>query len=204
MFKVNGFPLLADEFTVLETLRTDLERCDVHLFKDLKVVGNNIQCTCPVHNNGQERRPSCGISIVDQGEIPAGTVHCFTCGYTASLEEMISHCFGYNDFGSYGKQWLTRNFLSISVEERKPLELELERHKEQKSAKYITEEELETYRFYHPYMYKRKLTDEVIEKFDVGYDKAFKLGKNTIRCITFPVRDILGNVLFIARRCIDY
>ena len=42
-------------------------------------------------------------------------------------------------------------------------------------------------------MYKRGLTDEVIELFDIGYDK-------DTDCITFPVRDITGNTLFIARR----
>ena len=44
-------------------------------------------------------------------------------------------------------------------------------------------------------MYERKLTDEIIELFDIGYDK------NT-QCITFPVRDIDGHTLFIARRSV--
>ena len=45
-------------------------------------------------------------------------------------------------------------------------------------------------------MYKRGLTDEVIELFDIGYDADSK-------CITFPIRDISGNVLFIARRSVQ-
>jgi len=44
-------------------------------------------------------------------------------------------------------------------------------------------------------MYKRGLTDEVIELFDIGYDKHSD-------CITFPVRDVSGNTLFIARRSV--
>ena len=44
-------------------------------------------------------------------------------------------------------------------------------------------------------MYKRKLTDEIIDLFDIGYDK------NT-ECITFPNRDINGNCLFVARRSV--
>ena len=45
-------------------------------------------------------------------------------------------------------------------------------------------------------MYKRKMTNEVIEIFDVGYD-------STTQSITFPVRDINGNCLFIARRSVN-
>ena len=58
-------------------------------------------------------------------------------------------------------------------------------------------------------MYKRRLTDEVIEQFDVGYDNHFELKdkfgkvKSVLRCLTFPVRDINGNTLFIARRSVD-
>ena len=44
-------------------------------------------------------------------------------------------------------------------------------------------------------MYKRGLTDEVIELFDIGYD-------SNSSCITFPVRDISGNTLFVARRSV--
>ena len=73
----------------------------------------------------------------------------------------------------------------------------------------FSEEELDSYRYFHPYMYKRKLTDEIIELFDVGYDKDFVLKSKTtgnemhLQCITFPVRDITGKTLFIARRCVN-
>ena len=45
-------------------------------------------------------------------------------------------------------------------------------------------------------MYERKLTDEIIELFDIGYDKDTK-------CITFPNRDLNGNCLFVARRSVQ-
>ena len=44
-------------------------------------------------------------------------------------------------------------------------------------------------------MYKRKLTDEVIEMFDVGWD-------SKTDCITFPNLDKDGNCLFVARRSV--
>lgn len=57
----------------------------------------------------------------------------------------------------------------------------------------ITEEELDKYRYIHPYMYERGLTDEIIERFDIGYDRERKE-------ITFPVRDIEGRCVFVAGR----
>lgn len=204
MFKVNGFPLLADDLDVLNELKNQLEANGIQRFAEFKLGTDNIQFNCPIHNNGQERKPSCGILTKDKEGMPAGTVHCFTCGYTATLSEMISHCFGRDDLGVFGNEWLTKNFISVSVENRKALQLNLSRHKTINENNFVSEEELDSYRYYHDYMYKRKLTDEIIERFDVGYDKAFKLGDKILKCVTFPVRDTDGNTLFIARRCVDF
>ena len=123
---------------------------------------------------------------------------------------MISHCFGKDDNGAFGKEWLIKNFLTISIDSRKPIELNLDRGKNKDvPQQFISEDELDSYRYYHEYMYKRKLTDDIIELFDVGYDKHFELkdkeGKtrSVLRCVTFPVRDVNGNTLFIARRSVD-
>lgn len=214
MFYINNVPILAEELTVLQELKDQLAANGVYLFKEFKKGRNNIQTCCPIHNDGQEAKPSCGISTVPQKTadriLPPGTVHCFTCGYTATLEEMISNCFGKDDFGYYGKMWLTKNFLTVSVESRKEIELDVSRSAPKKSKTiYVSEEELDKYRYTHPYMYKRKLTDELIERFDIGYDKRYVLETKPgvfarpLKCITFPVRDITGNTLFIARRSVD-
>lgn len=127
-------------------------------------------------------------------KIPAGTVHCFTCGYTATLPEMISYIYGYDDSGAYGTKWLIKNFLSIDIEDRKPLDLKLSRNSNHSEQQYVPEKQLDRYRYYHDYMFKRGLTEELIEKYDIGYDPKFKLKKNenTFPCITFPVRDMQG------------
>ena len=54
-------------------------------------------------------------------------------------------------------------------------------------------------------MYQRKLTDAIIEKYDVGYDAHhIPPGRSKeLPCVTFPVRDIKGNTLFICRRSIE-
>lgn len=209
MFYVNKNPILAGELEVLNELKTQLALNGIQRFAEFKPGPRNIQFNCPIHAGGQERKPSCGILTVNKEEAPAGTVHCFTCGYTATLEQMISHCFGKDDDGTFGREWLIKNFLTISIENRKDIILDLQRGNNKITNNYITEEELDSYRYYHPYMYKRRLTDEVIEQFDVGYDKHFELKdkfgkvKSVLRCLTFPVRDINGNTLFIARRSVD-
>lgn len=203
MFSVNNNPILADDLEVLTELKTQLEANGIYRFATFKVGPNNIQFNCPIHNEGQERKPSCGISTSNKEGVPAGTVHCFACGYTNNLEGMISHCFGRDDNGVFGREWLIKNFLTISVESRKDLNLDFSRTSISKNQKYVEESELDSYRFYHPYMFKRKLTEEVIDKFDIGYDNHFELNGKVLRCITFPVRDELGNVLFIGRRSID-
>ena len=123
---------------------------------------------------------------------------------------MISYVFGYEDSGKFGANWLRKNFVTIEYEERPDIDIDLDRDKKvsKQETKYIDEDELDSYRFTHPYAYERKLTDDIIEQFDVGYDDNFLLtdknGKDHIlRCLTFPVRDETGNTLFIARRSVD-
>jgi hypothetical protein len=117
------------------------------------------------------------------------------------LQEVISFCFGRTDdiIGTFGWNWLLKNFLVISFEERKDVDLDYSRNGNSVYGNvdrdYVSEEELSKYRYYHNYMWQRKMTPEVVEIFDIGYDGA-------TQCITFPVRDIKGNCLFVARRSV--
>lgn len=192
---INNVPFGADLGDVLTELQEQLHLNQIPLLNSIKDTPNNIQVSCPYHKGGQERKPSMGIKKSD------GTCHCFTCGKVATLQEMISFCFGHTDdmIGAFGWNWLLKNFITISAEEREDVELDFDRSRgigRASSTLYITQEELDSYRYYHPYMYKRKLTDEIIELFDIGYDK-------TTQCITFPIRDVVGNTLFIARRSVN-
>lgn len=192
MFNVKGAPIIADELEVLYKLRDDCLLAGMDLFHRFRQSGSdNIMTTCPFHKGGKERKPSFGISKVD------GVCHCFACGWTGSLTEMISTVFGYDDNGSYGEKWLSRNFLSLGVEMRKPLNLQLSRgvSRRQQRVPGFTEEELDSYRYIHPYMYERGLTDEIIEEFDIGYDARSS-------AITFPCYYADGFPAFIARRSV--
>lgn len=194
---------------ILTELVSQLRANNISLIAKQRDSGDHIQITCPYHSNGMERKPSAGIRKSD------GIFHCFACGEVHSLQEVISHCFGHTDdlVGKWGWQWLLRNFATVQVEERKDIELDLQRSvisnisgicnnnvdsvdsNNNNDIRVVTEEELDKYRYTHPYMYKRGLTDEVIELFDIGYDR-------DMQAITFPVRDVHGNCLFIARRSV--
>jgi len=191
---------------ILTELQAQLRINNIPLLQKMKDISGDIMVQCPYHGNGQERRPSAGISK------STGVFHCFACNEVHTLPEVISHCFGhYEDaFGSFGWKWLNKNFASVQVEERKDVELDFGRvnsniglpdnsiapnsKKNNRDSQYVTEEELDKYRYTHPYWKKRGITDaSIIELFDLGYDASTD-------CITFPIRDVNGRCLFVARR----
>ena len=176
---------------IIRELQEELIINDIHLLQVSTDTSDNIMVACPYHKDGQERRPSMGIRKSD------GTCHCFACGTVVGLPQMISHCFGDDsEVGATGWKWLLKNFLTVSVENRDDLDLDFARNPQNKQSNgYVSEDELDRYRYIHPYMKKRRLNDKVIELFDIGYD-------STTDCITFPVRDVNGNTLFIARRSV--
>ena len=198
---INDVHFEADLPEILAELQHQLALNQIPLLQKMKDSGDDIMVQCPYHGNGQERRPSAGIRKSD------GLLHCFACGETHTLTEVISHCFGhYEDLlGAFGYKWLCKNFATVAVEERKPIELNLSRRTKKSTTSvdrqsnentYVTEQELDKYRYTHPYWAKRGITDEnIIELFDLGYDARTD-------CITFPIRDIKGNCLFVARRSV--
>lgn len=195
---INNIQFNCDLDEIITELQSQLAVNNIPLIQKKQNTPTDIMIQCPYHGDGQERRPSAGIRKSD------GQFHCFACGEVHSLQEVISHCFGhYEDtFGAWGWKWLNKNFATVEVENRKDVDLDFSRNTNNHTAdmdsqNYVTEEELDKYRYYHPYWKERKITDErLIELFDLGYDKKS-------RCITFPVRDIQGRTLFIARRSVD-
>ena len=184
---------------ILTELVNQLRANNIPLIAKQRDSGDHIQITCPYHSNGMERKPSAGIRKSD------GILHCFACGEVHSLPEVISHCFGHDEdlIGTWGWTWLLKNFAIVQVEERKDVELDFSRNKKAsnnnrvgiRSNNYISDEELDKYRYYPDYISKRGISDEVIEMFDIGVDVNSK-------AITFPICDASGNCLFVARRSI--
>lgn len=200
--KVNGIDIDATPEQIIAKLQVEVEEnSGVTLFRRTKSLGSNMQFSCPFHSGGMERKPSCGMSrevTYGGGKVyEAGMVHCFTCNYTNPLPIFISDVLGRMDAGFYGNQWLKKNFVASEVITRPKLDLNFGRGVQVFEPEYktIPEHELDKYRWVHPYMYTRKLTDELIEMFDVGYDKLND-------SLTFPVRNKDGETVFINRRSV--
>ncbi len=195
MIKIDDALINTDTITMLEVLKDELALHGINRFFQFRLNGQNIQTTCPFHKDGQERKPSFGVN----GEL--NKCHCFACGWSGGIEHMISELYGYQDNGKYGKNWLIKHFNSVEIETRPNLMEVLNGSSNNNSnsinnkysGKYIPESLLDSYRYIHPYMYKRGLTDEIIEEFDIGYDKS----RN---CLTFPILDLDGNCVFVATR----
>lgn len=190
---INEIPFNVELVDIIQELQSQLIANQIPLLSKIKETPNDIMVCCPYHKEGQERRPSAGLRKSD------GLFHCFTCNEIHPLVEFISHCFGYDSdiLGIKGWEWLTKNFLTVSIEQRKDLNLNFSRtdYTPYSDSNYISEQELDSYRYYHPYMWERKLNKQIVDMFDIGYDKKSN-------CLTFPIRDIFGNTLFIARRSV--
>lgn len=200
---------------IISKLHDELELTGKQYFAKYFDSGDDIMVCCPYHKDGQERRPSAGVRKSD------GVFHCLACGETHSLPEMVSHCFGEDGkFAKFGYQWLAKNFVSVEVRNRN-VELDIRRDRSnyicsadsinfdsgnsrgrissttvRANVRFITEEELDKYRYTHPYLYERGLTDDIIELFDIGY-------ATDTNSITFPVKNSEGKCIFIARRNVN-
>jgi len=158
---------------------------------------------------------------------PAGWFNCFACGgpdgKPAPLPDLITYILQSRSITSTGLDWLNKNIpgfqevadfeyllpqglsqdLIFNWSHGKDAVEYLQRLISPNKG-YISETELASYRFNVPYMYERKLTDDIIAKFDVGFHENWvpEGRKQPTPCITFPVKDHTGNVLFIYRRSI--
>jgi len=198
---------------------------EMGLIDTIRPVGDWYMCRCPIHNNGQERKPSCGISLHEQfrngKRYPALQLHCFSCNYSGSLADALTEVLKRKGVGKSGFDWLKENipgFEEENVDFDYLLPQELSSSLQSAYAidyinsriisefnNFVPEEELASYRLTVPYMYQRGLTDEIIEKYDIGYDANFipPGRKKPLPCITFPVKDQQGRTLFLCRRSVQ-
>ena len=127
MIQVNDSYIDEDIRVILQKLKEQLYESGIDVFHKFVLSGDNLQTTCPFHKDGKERKPSFGIMLKDKGNYKAGQCHCFACGWSGSLQEMISNCFGYDDMGLFGGKWLIQNFLTMSIATRTEIDLLLDR-----------------------------------------------------------------------------
>lgn len=195
------------------------------LIRLYKPSGDYYQVYCPIHNNGQESKPSCGVLLHEQykngKKYPVGFTHCFSCGWAKSLPDTITEILKHRGIGRSGIDWLKENIpgfdednvefdyllpkeLSASLQNKFVLDY-IRAQTTKTTQTFVSEQELASYRLTVPYMYQRGLTDEIIEKYDIGFDANFipPGRKKPMPCVTFPVKDQQGNTLFLCRRSIQ-
>ena len=186
---INNKLIDGDMSTILQKIREDSHS---HL---LSVIGHenndNIKITCPFHKNGNESHPSCFVYSKRSGDVEYGYYKCFTCGSKGHLYNLVSYCLDIDV--EKAKKWLVDNFSNTFV--RRELELpkiELT----QQERKYLDEDILIPYAYYHPYLEDRGISFEVAKRFQVGWNRE----RNSI---TFPVWDNYGRLVGITERYIN-
>ena len=185
---------------LVELLRQQLAVSHIDKLNHIEYKQHDIRITCPFHighgEGGHERTPSCDILLEDKGDLPAGSVHCFGCGYKASFLKFVADCLDIN----YRKaaEWIlgvSKYSLLETSRDIEDLSL-LDNKNDKKEVTEVTLDELRSYDFIHPYMFERKLNDDIIEKFEVGYDPK-------LDALTFPVY-VDGKCLFVAKRRVKF
>ena len=174
---------------ILETLRKET---GYRYFREIKLKGNNYTVTCPFHKMGQESHASCQV-FCDEADpkVEYGYFHCFTCGENAHLYDVVAHCFSQN--ADFGKEWLLERFGNTFIQYEETLtDIILDKPKKT----FLDPNILEEYNYYHPYMWKRNLTKEVVDKFQVGFDPK-------TQSITFPVWDQFNNLVMVTKRSVN-
>lgn len=153
----------------------------------------NLIVSCPVHKNGLERNASCMVLTDTDVDLEAGFAHCFTCGYNAPMKQFISDLFDEDE--EFGEDWLIERFGHTLVSSQtfvdNPIELNVKKEKTFLDPSVLTQ-----YDYYHPYMWYRKLTQEVVDRFRIGYDSLRE-------AITFPVYDEHNRLVMVTARSVN-
>lgn len=178
----------ANILDILKAVKNQLSNNKLH---DIIDKGENILITCPFHKNGQERKPACQVYANRYGDLPYGSFHCFTCGEKGSIINLIAQCFD-KDY-NYAENWLVDNFGELTKEQIILEPITIPKFSDKKILDIKT---LDKYKYFHEYMFKRKLTEPIIRKFSIGYDAE-------TNCIVFPVWDEHNDLIMLTRRSVN-
>ena len=202
---------------ILQTLESH------ELIRTNRITGNWFTVYCPFHNDGNEKKPSCGVLLKDEyrngKKYPQGLWHCFSCGSVKSMTDAVTYILKSKHIDKDGLKWLSEHVPGFEIDAdfdylippdmmnniSNKYAVNYIQSKLKSEQHFVSDEELAKYRFTVPYMYQRGLTDEIIEKFDVGVDMNWipPGRKKKVPCITFPVRNSHGQTLFLCRRSIE-
>ena len=175
---------------ILKQLKSELTNGKLKYIDNKK--GGWIRVTCPHHSDGLEENPSCGVYNGDDPNIELGTAHCFTCDFAVPLYKFVAECFDKSE--EFAKNWLINNFGGDKVDLGVRLgHISLNKRKDEK---YIDESILNNFKSWHPYMAKRKLSQDICNRFKVKYDPKSE-------CIVFPTWDEKNNLIMLTKRSVN-
>lgn len=184
---INNHIITAPIIDILNQIKKELV---VNKLQTIQFKGDTIRVNCPVHKDGMEAHPSCGIYCGDSAEIQYGSWNCFTCGEHGTLPQFVARCFDKSD--DWGKSWLLDRFGDTFLENTLVLpEISLKKPKKE----YLSEDILSSMQSWHPYMSTRKLTRQVCETFNVKYEPSTE-------CLVFPVYDEKHRLWMLTKRSI--
>ena len=203
MLFIDNIPILTTVEEVINDLKIEFANSNIRIFEKVNNRNSNYtMVSCCFHEN--RNQPDLMISKFTTDKHEAGFFYCFGCKEKGTLPELISHLYGKKDKGEFGKSYLLNRYSNYEIENREgmmhklSIPVKAKKEKEVETNSYITEEQLDKYRYIHPYLYKRGLTDEDIYKYDLGYDNNNIFGK----CIVFPIRNEAGKCVSLGRRTI--
>lgn len=147
-------------------------------FTKLKDTGSDLMMCCPFHN---ETKPSFGISK----EYPY-QYNCFSCGSGGELVGLIQHVYECNYLEAL--RILKRDFATYTLDLGNIFEEDEEEfHLVEDISRYTGKK--------HSYIRDRGISDFTLLKYEIGYDEETS-------SITFPVRDLDSELLFVVRRAV--
>lgn len=158
---------------------------------EFKESSAGIKVPCPIHSNGHEKHPSCYLNTTNE-DIEPLTYHCFTCQKSGPFYDFVSNCMDVSL--EEAKNWLVDNFGNTILDYSIKLD-DISLNSSIKASQYLDESILGKFESYHPYMTERKISDIIIDAFDIKYDKE-------TQCLVFPVRDKYGRLIALTRRSI--
>lgn len=185
MIIVNNVPINETAMNILLDVQSQLTNGKL---KDIIDGGEDIRVTCPFHSDGHEKTASCFIRKDDF------VFHCFGCGEKGGIGKFIAACFGI--LYKSAEEWIINKYgsdVSSEVISLEPIVLNTVEY----DNDLIDESILSTLESYHPYMKQRKISDEIISKYELKYDPKDQ-------SIVFPVRNELGQLVGLTRRNVNY
>ena len=185
---------------VLERVRTFGMQEGITVFKSIKEKEGEVFTNCPMHSGGNESHPSFSIGT---SEKHFGVGHCFACGFTGDLSQIVSVALGKDDDGQWGEQWLNWNFGGTFVGDVREMTGMKERGVIALPRPYsvIDDTVIDEAEKFPKYLEDRGISHTVMDLFDVRGEESFTFKDGVKRpAVMFPWRDRFGKIRIIFRR----